>query len=155
MHSDNQSEPTPSVPPKLADSPSFKFQLDGKTLNLEQYAHHATKRIQDLQNQIKKLQDELSQYRKDKPDRTEIIASVKKELRRLQSVNSAYYVPIETKDLRIIVICDSGREVEALDAVIEKISTVEDEFPDVDFRPVVLSTDQVGPDTLTGAHRAF
>ena len=155
MHSDNQSEPTSPVPPKLTDPQPLRFQLDGKTLNLEQYAHHATKRIQDLQNQIKELRDELSQYREGKPDRAEIIASVKKELSGLQFVNSAYYVPIETKDLRLVVICDSGREVEALDAVIDQISVVEDEFPDVDFRPVVLSTDQMCPDTLDGAQRAF
>lgn len=66
-----------------------------------------------------------------------------------------YYVPVENKDLRIIVICDSGRTLEVLDGVIEKISDVEDEFPDVYFRPVVLSTDQMCTDTLDGAQRAF
>lgn len=143
----------PSAKPQ--DLPQLEFAPYFQNLPFNQYACDATEYVKSLQTQIKDLRDELAQYRKSKPDRAEIIASVTKELKRLPSVNSAYYVPFETRDLDIIVLHNSRQEIDVLDAVVRKISDVEDEFPDVDFRPVVLSLDQVGPDTLTGAQRAF
>ena len=153
MHSDNHAVLAlfQSNPLKFSLS---EFQPNLKIAMFEQRACY-TEYIRILQTQIKELQDEVDRHSKGKPDRAEIVESVKKALSQIRAVNSAYYVPVETKDLHLIVICDSGREVDALDAVIENMSTVEDEFPDVYFRPVVLSTDQVDSDTLTGARRAF
>lgn len=49
---------------------------------------------------------------------------------------------------------DSVR-ADVLGSVIKKISAIEDKFPDVDFRPIVLGKGQVNHDRLEGARRAF
>lgn len=67
----------------------------------------------------------------------------------------AYYVPIETRTLDVIVLHDSANEIDVLDSVIDEISAIEERFPEVDFSTVVLGRDQVNDDTLIGARRAF
>ena len=68
--------------------------------------------------------------------------SVKKALGKIRHVNSAYCELTETKALRIVVLHDNGRDLPVLHAVIDRLMAAEDEFPDVDFRPVTLNEDQ-------------